>query len=1122
MSNTASSQRCRGMVCILCAVVDLIWSQTIWSTTVLPSHDSEEDIEQNLDVTESPIPMSAETETDWEHSDDEDEGEKKIDMPSTNIRGDFERVFNGPSDFRGSFYFHKTYIDFPNPTLRLGSLGTIGLPLSSREAKHVIAQCIQAPFGKGERTLVDKTVRDTWEMDASQVHFDNPAWATFMNRVTQDVCSRLGLAAQQSCTVRCEPYKLLLYETGSHFLPHQDTEKAKGMFATIVVVLPSPFQGGEAHLSHCTLSTIIDSSSRSLSEVSVMAWYTDVVHEIKPITGGYRLAIAFNLIQTANSRPELPQTNEYLSQLRHVLLSWKQADAANVPAKLIYLLQHKYSLASLRGDCLKGADAYKIGLLQSLAKELEFDVGLANVECHVVGAGVDDFGGRGCDSDEDSDDVEMGEVFEQNMSIHNLVTLDGRLLQDDVECEENDSEFCPPGLRDVVERGDPDERESEGYQGNGAGSLELWYRRTVLIIWPHRNNPDMEYRDDADGALTNMEIFNKESRLLARFLLRGLARDQFGPDIAQGLCDTACRWKSVSLWLKTVSVCENTKILDILSARRIVDAIEAFGFQKRLQDALGKILAEALSNKPRIKLLDSIMSRAGRDRVDNKWLARQRYRVMKTLKKPKLGEEELLVKLSVEGGSVPFLQSTILPQVVSMADPAFFVSFSTRLVLEQALLQSEEYIAATRSLVRDLLKLAIERTGFFVKTSDTVVHPTSDLAYLFIEACVKCSHSDLAELVIDKLVAFTADGARVQTFDVLLPLIPRLTASNRPIPGLVKLCHDTVEQYLKQPRTRPTNTELSAILDAVVGTKDATLLPKIVDHISTDVESCHSLIEHLRSRKESITFDKDTDGGGLSIASLCTQSVQNVVRKTQCGLSVPFAVIQLCISTDNSLLLGELFPRLLSPTVANKRYVDQVLLPLLPRVQAELAARNISPASEPFRALFKQVFELYASKVLGPKVADHSSLVRDVQKLNCPCVNCAAVVKFFLQTQQQQQLKLARIGATQRKHVERNLAQFCGYRIANWSTIGHGNSQGIEINKSNLLCSSIASSTHQTKLKQALDVVSEDERVLRQIFAEDYGKFLRSIGRSAELETGPPPKKRRMDDSADVIDLCSP
>ncbi|KAG2003127.1 hypothetical protein CC2G_003754 [Coprinopsis cinerea AmutBmut pab1-1] len=36
----------------------------------------------------------------------------------------------------------------------------------------------------------------------------------------------------------------------SSFKPHQDTAKAEGMFATVVVVLPSKFEGGQIRLSH--------------------------------------------------------------------------------------------------------------------------------------------------------------------------------------------------------------------------------------------------------------------------------------------------------------------------------------------------------------------------------------------------------------------------------------------------------------------------------------------------------------------------------------------------------------------------------------------------------------------------------------------------------------------------------------------------------------------------------------------------------------------------------------------------------------------------------------------------------------------------------------------------------
>ncbi|KAJ6599162.1 hypothetical protein DFH09DRAFT_27355 [Mycena vulgaris] len=546
-----------------------------------------------------------------------------------------------------------------------------------------------------------------------------------------------------------------------------------------------------------------------------------------------------------------------------------------------------------------------------------------------------------------------------------------------------------------------------------------------------------------------------------------------------------------------------------------------------MQSILESILSETPSNTERFKLLDEIMARAGTDRVENSWLARQRYRVMKTLKKPIRGEEDLLVRLAVEGGGVPFLQSTILPQVISMADTDFLMAFSARLVIEQSLLQTEEFILATRNIVRNLLKLAIERTNFAPSP------PTSAPAYSFIEACVKCSHADLVELVVDKLVDLSdlsPATAWMQTSGVLIPLIPRLIASDRPIPGLVKLCRVTIEQYMKQPGSiPPTEAELSTVLDAVVGAQDSAMLSKIADRLSTLAPSealCRSLIKNLRSREGLLNLDNE---GGISISGICMQSLQNLVQRTQYGSDLSLIVrhLQLCLSTDNASVLLHLFPRLLSPAVTSKPYISGVLLPLVHNIQAELASWKISSTSEPFSAVLKQIFELYASKVLGPpKSSDHSSLLMGVKKISCTCVNCAALVKFLLQSQDRQ-LRLARIGMNQRKHVEENLGKFVGYRAANWGTI-KTSPQGLEVNKSDLLYSSIVWKAHQAKLKEALGVVStSDETILRDIFGGDasYKQFANSMGQDTASEagpSGPPAKKRRMSASTEVIDLCSP
>lgn len=79
-------------------------------------------------------------------------------------------------DFKGTYYYESTHTPAVNPILRLKDVGRVGLPLSEPAAKRIISHCRQAPFGQGERTVVDTTVRDTWEMDAVDVSYRTLIW----------------------------------------------------------------------------------------------------------------------------------------------------------------------------------------------------------------------------------------------------------------------------------------------------------------------------------------------------------------------------------------------------------------------------------------------------------------------------------------------------------------------------------------------------------------------------------------------------------------------------------------------------------------------------------------------------------------------------------------------------------------------------------------------------------------------------------------------------------------------------------------------------------------------------------------------------------------------------------
>lgn len=243
------------------------------------------------------------------------------------------------------------------------------------------------------------------------------------------------------------------------------------MFATIIVVLPSEFTGGDAHLSHGSLSTVYDSSKDSSWQTTVLAWYTDVTHEIKPIESGYRLALAYNLIHTKQSlRPALSKNEKFSSQVKETLISWNERAKAGLPTpnKILYLLDHMYSRANLRASALKGADDHKIALLELVAKELDFHLGFANIACHLQGAGDDD-GPRhkswGYDHDSDDDEVGFMEIYEREVRVEEFVDLDGIRIARELDFDEK-HETIPYNLVADIEAGPYDDQQYEGYMGN--------------------------------------------------------------------------------------------------------------------------------------------------------------------------------------------------------------------------------------------------------------------------------------------------------------------------------------------------------------------------------------------------------------------------------------------------------------------------------------------------------------------------------------------------------------------------------------------------------------------------------------------------------------------------------
>jgi hypothetical protein len=161
----------------------------------------------------------------------------------------------------GDIAYAQSIDSCPNPVLHVKNLGVIGLPLSVRDAGALIDACHQSPFGKGAETVVDTSVRKCWELNGDQFDLRHPRWPATLQEIVADVVRGLGVGSPNK--VKADKYKLLLYEEGAFFLPHQDSPKADGMFGTLVICLPSKHEGVDVILTHGGKTRIFASSPLS-------------------------------------------------------------------------------------------------------------------------------------------------------------------------------------------------------------------------------------------------------------------------------------------------------------------------------------------------------------------------------------------------------------------------------------------------------------------------------------------------------------------------------------------------------------------------------------------------------------------------------------------------------------------------------------------------------------------------------------------------------------------------------------------------------------------------------------------------------------------------------------------
>ena len=120
-----------------------------------------------------------------------------------------------------TFFACNKITEFVDPCLEVDAGGPISLPLQDVDARRIIAASHQAPFGKGSETIIDTSVRRTWELNHDQFTMGNEdGFDAVLEDAIEQTCASLGLSDRDD--IQAELYKLLLYEEGALFRPHTE------------------------------------------------------------------------------------------------------------------------------------------------------------------------------------------------------------------------------------------------------------------------------------------------------------------------------------------------------------------------------------------------------------------------------------------------------------------------------------------------------------------------------------------------------------------------------------------------------------------------------------------------------------------------------------------------------------------------------------------------------------------------------------------------------------------------------------------------------------------------------------------------------------------------------------
>src|SRR2546426_11080206 len=106
----------------------------------------------------------------------------------------------------GDFFVSGT-VEVPMPKVEVEGVGVLSFPVPSTQIAALVQHATRAPYGRGQYTILDESVRKVWQLAPSKARLGGKSWAANFDGILKQVIPGLGVdwmgaASALSNTVR--------------------------------------------------------------------------------------------------------------------------------------------------------------------------------------------------------------------------------------------------------------------------------------------------------------------------------------------------------------------------------------------------------------------------------------------------------------------------------------------------------------------------------------------------------------------------------------------------------------------------------------------------------------------------------------------------------------------------------------------------------------------------------------------------------------------------------------------------------------------------------------------------------------------------------------------------------